>query len=111
MLDEHNTHTKSFRMTTDRIKDCLVPDLKLRLLSKRSTNWRIYNQPTVSEVVAIIVGDVDTSSKKGVLLERQSGILNRISEFHPSYLAYLYPLLFPYDEDVFRLWSASWRNK
>lgn len=103
MLDEFNTHAKSFRMAADRLKDCPLPDLKLKLISDRSTDGRIYNQPTVSEVAALIVGDVDTGSKRDILLERKSGRLKRISEFHSSYLAYQYPLLFPYGEDGFRL--------
>lgn len=57
----------------------------------------------MSEVAALIVGDVDTGSKRDIILERQSGRLKRISEFHPSYLALQYPLLFPYGEDGFRL--------
>lgn len=35
-------------------------------------------------------------------MERQSGQLERIDEFHPAYLAYQYPLLFPYGEDGYR---------
>lgn len=103
MLDKFNTHAKSFRMAADRLKNCSLPDLKLKLISDRSTDGRIYNHPTVSEVAALIVGDVDTGHKRDILLERQSGQLKRISEFHPSYLSYQYPLLFPYGEDGFRV--------
>ena len=60
MLEESNTHAKSFRMAADRLKDCPVPDLKLKLISDKSKDGRIYNQPIVSEVAALIVGDVDT---------------------------------------------------
>ncbi|KAI5402012.1 hypothetical protein KIW84_066465 [Lathyrus oleraceus] len=103
MLDKFNTHAKSFRMAADRLKNCSLPDLKLKLISDRSIDGRIYNHPTVSEVAALIVGDVDTGHKRDILLERQSGQLKRISEFHPSYLSYQYPLLFPYGEDGFRV--------
>ncbi|KAI5418970.1 hypothetical protein KIW84_043257 [Lathyrus oleraceus] len=75
----------------------------LGLISERSIDDKIYKQPIVSKVAALIVGDVDTGSKRDILLERQSGRLKIISKFHPSYLAYQYPLLFPYDEDGFRL--------
>ncbi|KAI5424717.1 hypothetical protein KIW84_030777 [Lathyrus oleraceus] len=103
MLDKFNTHAKSFRMAADRLKNCSLPDLKLKLISDRSTDGRIYNHPTVSKVAALIVGDVDTGHKRDILLERQSGQLKRISEFHPSYLSYQYPLLFPYGEDGFKV--------
>ncbi|XP_058727157.1 uncharacterized protein LOC131598591 [Vicia villosa] len=103
MMDEFNTHAKSFRMAADRLKDSPVADLKLKLIADRKKDGRTYNQPTVSEVAALIVGDVDIGSKRDIILERQSGRLKRISEFHPSYLALQYPLLFPYGEDGFRL--------
>lgn len=64
MLDEYNIHAKSFRMAAKRIKNCYVPDLKLRLMSERSIDGRIYNQPTVSEVVSLIVCDVDATTKR-----------------------------------------------
>ncbi|XP_058726735.1 uncharacterized protein LOC131598121 [Vicia villosa] len=103
MLDEFNTHAKSFRMAADRLRHSDVPELKLRLIADRSKDGRIYNQPNVAEVAALIVGDVDTGDKRDIILERQSGKLKRISEFHPAYLALQYPLLFPYGEDGFRL--------
>ncbi|XP_058783552.1 uncharacterized protein LOC131658256 [Vicia villosa] len=103
MLDEFNTHAKSFRMAADRLRHSDVPELKLRLVADRSKDGRIYNQPNVAEVAALIVGDVDTGDKRDIILERQSGKLKRISEFHPAYLALQYPLLFPYGEDGFRL--------
>ncbi|XP_058775558.1 uncharacterized protein LOC131649820 [Vicia villosa] len=103
MLDEFNTHAKTFRMAEARLKDSHVPDLKLKLIANRSKDGRVYNPPTFSEVAALIVGDVDTGSKRHIILERQSGRLKRISEFHPSYLALQYPLLFPYGEDGFRI--------
>ncbi|CAI8587142.1 unnamed protein product [Vicia faba] len=103
MLDEFNTHAKSFRMAADRLKDTLVPDLKLKLIADRSKYGRTYNQPTVSEVAALIVGDVDIGSKRDIIIEKQIGKLKRISEFHPSYLALQYPLLFPFGEDGCRL--------
>ncbi|KAF1858753.1 hypothetical protein Lal_00044786 [Lupinus albus] len=35
-------------------------------------------------------------------METQSGQLKRIDELHASYLAFQYPLLFPYGEDGYR---------
>ncbi|XP_058732719.1 uncharacterized protein LOC131604285 [Vicia villosa] len=66
MLYEHNVHAQSFKMARDRLSEGNVADLKLRLISERQNDGRIYNQPTVSEVVALIVGDVDTA-EKGIL--------------------------------------------
>ncbi|CAK8540789.1 unnamed protein product [Lathyrus sativus] len=87
MLGDVKPHAKSFRMEAERLKHCEFCDLKLNLIFKRPAVGRIYNQPTVSEVVALIVSDVDTENKRDIILERQSGRLKIISEFHPSYMA------------------------
>jgi hypothetical protein len=102
MLDENNVHAKGFRMARDVLKDGNVNGLKLKLISERSTDGRIYNQPTVSEVAALIVGDVDSYEKRDIILHNRGGQLQRIDEFHPSYLSYQYPLIFPWGEDGFR---------
>ncbi|KAI5402984.1 hypothetical protein KIW84_050546 [Lathyrus oleraceus] len=46
MLYEHNVHAQSFRMARDRLCEEGVSDLKLRLISERRNDGRIYNQPT-----------------------------------------------------------------
>ncbi|KAI5418999.1 hypothetical protein KIW84_043278 [Lathyrus oleraceus] len=102
MLYEHNVHAQSFRMARDKLCEEGVSDLKLRLISERRNDGRIYNQPTVSEVAALIVGDVDTAEKRDIIVQKQCGELQRIDEYHTSYLGYQYPLLFPYGEDGYR---------
>ncbi|MCH82301.1 helicase-like protein, partial [Trifolium medium] len=102
MLDQQNVHAKAFRMARDRLNTGNVKDLKLRLIHDRKTDGRIYNQPTVSEVAALIVGDVDAGDTRDIIIQQKGGQLARINEFHPTYLGYQYPLIFPYGEDGFR---------
>jgi hypothetical protein len=102
MLDAHNVHARGFRMARDRLEEDQSNDLRLKLIFERTSDGRIYNQPTVSEVSALIVGDVDYASCRDIILERQSDRLKRIDEFHPAYLSYQYPLIFPYGEDSYR---------
>ncbi|XP_058761349.1 uncharacterized protein LOC131634741 [Vicia villosa] len=102
MLDQHNVHAKAFRMARDVLRTNSFTDLKLRLISDRSEDARVYNKPTVSEVAALIVGDIDSADKRDILIQRRNGGLQRIDEFHPAYLAYQYPLIFPYGEDGYR---------
>jgi len=102
MLDTHNVHAKSFRMARDRYKHKPFDDLKLRLIADRTKDGRIYNIPTVAEVAALIVGDVDSASPRDIIMENRSGKLQRINELHTSYLGFQYPLLFPYGEDGYR---------
>ncbi|KAF1894531.1 hypothetical protein Lal_00039617 [Lupinus albus] len=59
MLDENNVHAKSFRMASERLKDGVVQNLKLKLIAERNSDGRINNLPTVSEVAALVVGDIE----------------------------------------------------
>jgi len=43
--------------------------MKLVLISNRNKDGRIYNIPSVFEVVVLIVGDVDTGSKRDIIME------------------------------------------
>ncbi|KAF1897987.1 hypothetical protein Lal_00032749 [Lupinus albus] len=90
MLYDNNMHAKSFRMASERLRHGGVPNLKIN------------NLPTFSEVAALIVGDIDSSSQRDIIMKTQSGQLKRINELHASYLAFQHPLLFPYGKDGYR---------
>ncbi|KAL4276287.1 hypothetical protein AHAS_Ahas20G0192100 [Arachis hypogaea] len=108
MLDKYNSLAKSFYYTRDRYQQKNCTNIKLKLISKRTTDGRTYNLPSASEVAALIVGDVEQLSKdRDIIIESQSRNLQRIDIFHPSYLALQYPLLFLYGEDGFRLGIAT----
>ena len=102
MIDTNNVHAKVFRKPRDMINGGQYQDVKLKLISDRKTDGRIYNKPTVSEVAALIVGDIDSASYRDIIMQEQNGQLQRIDEFHASYLSYQYPLIFPYGEDGYR---------
>ncbi|XP_058726553.1 uncharacterized protein LOC131597912 [Vicia villosa] len=99
MLDECNPHAKAFRMVRDLLKGNAFLDLKLRLISDRPEDGRVYNTLTVSEVAALIVGDIDPNTPRDIIIRARDGHLQKIDEFHPAYLAYQYPLIFLYGED------------
>ncbi|XP_056692064.1 uncharacterized protein [Spinacia oleracea] len=89
MLDAYNPLAQAFRVARDRFE---------------SNNEETYNLPTASEVAALIVGDIGSSTgERDIIVETQMGQLKRINELHPSYLPLQYPLLFPYGEDGYRL--------
>ncbi|KAF1862310.1 hypothetical protein Lal_00026836 [Lupinus albus] len=102
MLDENNVHAKSFRMASERLKDCVVQNLKLKLIAERNYDGRIDNLSTVYEFAALIVGDIESTSQRDIIMETQNGQLKRIDDLHASYLTFQYPLLFPYGEDGYR---------
>ncbi|GJT34989.1 hypothetical protein Tco_0925408 [Tanacetum coccineum] len=103
ILDDKNPLVKKFRMIGESIKENNACNVKLRLVEKRDKDVREYNLPTANEVAAIIIGDFDdTGRTKDIIVEGTSGVPQRISELHPSYLPLQYPLLFPYAEDGYR---------
>ncbi|KAL5186890.1 putative pentatricopeptide repeat-containing protein [Glycine soja] len=102
MLDQHNSHAKSFRMARDRLAGDQANNIKLQLIAARGKDGCVYNMPNVPEIVALIVGNFHPGSKRDIIVETQNGELQRIHELHPSYLPLQYPLLFPYGEDGYR---------
>ncbi|KAF1870631.1 hypothetical protein Lal_00026031 [Lupinus albus] len=101
---EHEIENRmnEIRMASERLRHGGVPNLKLKLIAEINSDGRINNLPTVSEVVALIVEDIDSSSQRDIIMQTQSGQLKRINELNASYLAFQYPLLFPYGEDEYR---------
>ena len=86
MLDKHNQYALKFRMARDKLQSSAVCDLKLKLISDRQLDGRLYNLPNTAEVAALIIGDEHTGNKKDIIIEKQSGTLKRINELHPAYL-------------------------
>ncbi|CAK8575540.1 unnamed protein product [Lathyrus sativus] len=68
MLDENNVQAKAFRMERDILKETTFHDLKLKLITSRPGDDHVYNTPTVSEVVAQIVGDIDSAELRDIII-------------------------------------------
>ncbi|XP_070050497.1 uncharacterized protein [Nicotiana tomentosiformis] len=102
MLDDNNILAKSFRMVKDQFQVDRTSNVRLRLIGKRGSEGRRYNLPTVSEVAALIVGDFEQIRSGDIIVESQSGQLQRINELNTAYLGLKYPLLFSYGEDGYR---------
>ncbi|KAL5132868.1 hypothetical protein HKD37_03G006287 [Glycine soja] len=103
MLDHHNHYAQKFRMARDKLQSAALPNLKIKLTSQRQTDGRLYNLPTTTEVVALIVGDKHSADKRDIIIEKQSGLLKRIHELYLAYLPLQYPLLYPKGEDGYRV--------
>ncbi|XP_048501480.2 uncharacterized protein LOC125497826 [Beta vulgaris subsp. vulgaris] len=72
MVDEYNVLAKNFRMANDRFCSSTCRNVRLKLIGRRDSDGRTYNLPTASEVVALIVGDVDTGDKRDIVVETQN---------------------------------------
>ena len=98
MLDKHNRYAQKFRMARDKLQSLAICDLKLKLISDRQSDERLYNLSNTVKVAALIVGDEHTGNKRDILIEKQTGVLKRINELHPAYLPLQYPILYPKGE-------------
>ena len=103
MLDHHDHYAQKFRMAREKLQSVALPYLKLKLISQRQTDRRLYNLPTTTEVAALIVGDEHSVDKRDIIIEKQYGLLKRIHELHPAYFPLKYPLLYPKGEDGYRV--------
>lgn len=104
MIDQNNPYAQIFRIARDRFRENQSADVRIKLINRRETDGRRYNLPQSSEVAALIVGDgAPHLEEREIILERQTGALQRISELTPCYLPLHYPLLFPYGEDGYRI--------
>ncbi|KAL6544248.1 hypothetical protein OROGR_010745 [Orobanche gracilis] len=73
------------------------PDLIFDLLNNR------HSKSKRDIVAAIIIGDINPDyDQRDIVVDERSKGLQYINEYHPSYLALRYPLLFTYGEDGFR---------
>ena len=65
---------------------------------------RRYNQPTASEVAAILPDSENMElGSRDIIVQHRSGELKRVSEYHSCYLPMRYPLIFPRGEQGFHL--------
>nr|GEU98854.1 hypothetical protein [Tanacetum cinerariifolium] len=102
ILDENNELVKSYRM----VRDCYMSqenqldNVKLKLVGRRTPDGRTYNLPTASEIVVLIVGDIEQAlDERDIVVESRNGDIQQKNVLHPKFLSLQYPLLFPYRED------------
>lgn len=107
-MNEHNPYAQVFRSAAAICDKQDHRTLRIKTISAPGTDHRRYNRPTADEVAAIIEGDGEIGARsRDIVLERQSGDRQRISELHTGYFALRYPLLFLYGS---QMWDEHFRN-
>ena len=95
MLDENNPLAKAFRMARDQFDSDETEKVRLKLIGRRGADGRRYNMPTASEVAALIIGDIcNSTDERDIVIETQSGSLQRINELRLLILLFSIPYYF-----------------
>ncbi|KAJ1701083.1 hypothetical protein LUZ63_000862 [Rhynchospora breviuscula] len=80
MLDTYNPYAQAFRSVRDRNLHHPADSFSLRIVSQRSGDGRQYYAPTASEVVGLVIGDIDGQRfDRDIIVQRQSGPLQQIT--------------------------------
>ena len=100
MFNTHNPIVQLFRTARDRIVGSAPDKYVIRLYGEPDKHGDIFSAPVASEVVGLVVGDVGQSDGgRDLIVEDQSGQLQRVEKKHRKFMAMQYPILFPYGED------------
>ncbi|OAD78135.1 hypothetical protein PHYBLDRAFT_73582 [Phycomyces blakesleeanus NRRL 1555(-)] len=81
-------------------------DLTLRLVAEGPRDQRRYNAPTASEIAVLIMNNEEGTSRD-IVLHTRANFQQNINEYHRSYDALHYVLLFPHSEDGWTIDASS----
>ncbi|WVZ80033.1 LOW QUALITY PROTEIN: hypothetical protein U9M48_027548, partial [Paspalum notatum var. saurae] len=104
MLDQYNPLVKTFRHARDLLKEHNGIDVSIRIIGADKGDLVQYEMPHTEKLAMLIVGELNLEKyKRDIIVSNKNKELQRISIFHPAYIALQYPLLFPYGERGFQL--------
>ncbi|OAD68801.1 hypothetical protein PHYBLDRAFT_150391 [Phycomyces blakesleeanus NRRL 1555(-)] len=81
-------------------------DLTLHLVAEGPQDQRWYNAPTASEIAVLIMNNEEGTSRD-IVLHTRANFQQNINEYHQSYDALHYVLLFPHGEDGWTIDASS----
>jgi hypothetical protein len=100
MFNAHNPIVQLFSTARDRIVRSNGDRYVIRLFGEPDRRGDIFSAPVASEVVELVVGHVGQSDGgHDLIMQDQSGQLQRVEEKHCKFMAMQYPILFSYGED------------
>ncbi|UYV63209.1 hypothetical protein LAZ67_2003453 [Cordylochernes scorpioides] len=92
MLHRHNPYVHLFKTSIEKMP---FPDYKLVIKADKAPpghHPRTFNTPTINEVAIVIVQE--NCDRRDIVLSKRGSGVQRINEFHRSYDALQYPLVF-----------------
>ena len=110
MLDKCNPLVKIFRHARDLLEKHNGIDISIHILGAEKGDPIQYEMLHTEDLAMLIVGDPNLEKyKRDIIVSTENKMLQRISIYHPAYMALQYPLLFPYGERGFQL-GISYQN-
>nr|KAJ0221353.1 hypothetical protein LSAT_V11C200065880 [Lactuca sativa] len=97
MLDTHNEYVRTFKTTRDMAESMCLDSYGVCLFN--NVPDRRYGTPAPGTLGCIVCGDNVIGVVYDIAIYSKSGLPQRVSKLHPSYMPLQYPLLFPYGED------------
>src|ERR1044072_4271951 len=88
MLYQINPFVKVYMTAGEKYRDDNPPTIKLHIHNTHGKDMRQYNQPTASEVAAIILDDEERPDSRDIVVKRKQGELVHMSELHGTYDPY-----------------------
>lgn len=99
-----NHYALLYKTAAQRIRDSDGPIAKMTLISQQKTDPKIYNNPTVDEVAAILPGDgTQPYQDRDIMVQPLVGGFKRVSALSSCYWPLGYPLIFPRGENGFHI--------
>ena len=98
-------YVRQFKTVYDRRRD-LGPEYKVVIRGDRTPageHARTFNAPTTDEVAVLLAAPDHVTKGRDVVVQWQSGELQRMNELNPAYDPLQYPLLFPHGTDGYSI--------
>lgn len=96
MLTANNEYVRTFKTAKEISQSMSLDSYAVRLFN--TIPDRRYGPPVAGTLGCIVCGDDVGGASYDVFIYSKTGLPQRISKLHPSYMPLMYPLLFPYGE-------------
>ncbi|XP_023736845.1 uncharacterized protein LOC111884761 [Lactuca sativa] len=96
MLTANNEYVRTFKTAKEISQSMSLDSYAVRLFN--TIPDRRYGPPVAGTLGCIVCGDDVGGASYDVVIYSKTGLPQRISKLHPSYMPLMYPLLFPYGE-------------
>ena len=103
---ENNKYIKDLKTAREQIQVGNLQEHKIVIREDkkpREEHARLYNAPSTSSDIAILMSNEETSTRD-IVLHTKNSSLRKISELHRSYDPLQYPILFPFGTDGYHIY-------